>query len=176
MIPTTLATILNDILEAATDAFEQPGTNPVPARAYISHGLTVPWEGEQLTVSSSAVNATHPFPLNQVRGIKTSLIPSLSVVVEIVRECWPEPRASAAAKSLPDPTKLTTAALSLANDASSLYGYLAQQITAGTLILSIPTINTATDFAVGQMVPTGPQGRMAGWKLPISVKLSVAGP
>lgn len=172
MNPDTLNLILGDVLAACATAYAQTGAPNAPARMFQTHGQPIV-EGEQLTVSTLGISTVHPFPLAQLRAVRTVAVGSAGVSIEVWRSCWPAPEATShASKNLPDPGKLTAAAQILQQDAATLWGWLAQQITQGTLIPSIPTIRDAADVSMSPMVALGPQGLLAGWRFPIAVKLS----
>lgn len=172
MIPTTLVTVLTDLLTACENAYTQAGAPTVPSRRFVTHGVPVV-EGEQLTVNSGGVSATHPFPLAQLRAVKTTVVPSALVTIEVWRSCWPAADVTSPSKTLPSPAKFTAAAEALAKDAATLFGWIGQLAADGGLLPSLPTIATASDVSLSPMVPLGPQGTLAGWRWPIAVKLSV---
>lgn len=176
MIPTTVGTVLSDVLAACVAAYTQPGAPDAPTRGFIAHGSPVTWEGEQLTVAAVNISPVHPHPLIQQRAVKTSIVPSLALNIECVRGCWPVPRSGGAPSSqMPDPGAFTAAAERLALDASTIFGWIANLAARGGLIPSLPTISTAHDIALGSMVPTGPSAQLVGWRWPIAVKLTVPG-
>lgn len=172
MNPDVLQTVLTDLLTACENAYGQTDAPKIPARRWVTHGQPVV-EGEQLTVTTFGLAATHPFPLQQVRAVKTSVVASAQCSIEVWRTCWPTATATAAAKTLPAPTKFQDAALALALDAATLFGWISQLAAQGGLIPSLPGISRAEDVSLGQMVPLGPQGTLAGWRWPVAVKLSV---
>lgn len=172
MDQTTVSLVLNDIMAACEAAFGQDGAPAIPPKRWISHGPLPIAEGDQLTVTCVGISSVHPFPLQGLRSVRSNVQPSAGITIEIWRTCWPTPSGTVAQKQLPNPKKLTPAALDLAADASCLFGYLIRQITAGTLCPSLPLIGQADDFAITPMVPTGPQGAYAGWRWPIAVKLT----
>lgn len=177
MQPDTISTLLTDLLETCADAYEQTGvTVTMPARAYITHAplAAVPWQGEQLTVQWTGFRAVAPFPLTQLRAPKAVVVPGVDFAIEVVRACWPEPHAvSGTTVQLPDPSVLTAAALALALDVAAIGAYLQLLSVKGGMFANVPGINTAQDVSVGIAVPVGPQGSLAGIRIPVSAKLAI---
>lgn len=175
MDPAVYRTILTDVLAACEDAYSAVGAPDIPARRFIAHGQPVA-SGEQLTVSPLGISAAHPFPLAQLRAIKTTAIGSAGIAVEVWRQCWPSAEmTSPASKNLPNPAAFTAATLTLADDATTIWGHLADLCAGGGLVPSLPSIAVAEDTSISPMVPLGPTGLLAGWRLTIAVKLSVVG-
>lgn len=172
MNPNVYALVLTDVLAACVDAYAQDGAPRLPKRAFTCHGQP-PVEGEQLVVWSGGLSSTHPFPLAQLRAAKTTVVGSALVNIEVWRTCWPAPSASGVAAALPAPQAFTDATDVLARDAITLFGTLADLAVKGGLCPHLPGVSTASDVALGQMLPLGPQGTLAGWRWPMSVKLSV---
>jgi hypothetical protein len=172
MDATTIPLVLADIMTACVAAFDPPGAPAAPARRFCSHGQQPIVEGEQLTVTCVGISSVHPFPLQGLRAIRSTVVPSAGITIEIWRTCWPTAQGSAAQRTMPNPTKLNAAALTAAADGSCLYGALARLITAGTLCPSLPLIGTADDFAISPALPLGPQAQVVGWRIPIAVKLT----
>jgi hypothetical protein len=170
--PDTIETVLNDVLAACTDAFGQEGANKAPERMFVTHGQPVV-TSEQLVVWSPGVRPTKPFPLTRLGAIKDSVIPGLDVTIELWRSCWPVPKAQGPTAQLASPEALTKAALSLANDAASLFGYVSGLAAAGTLFPSLPTLGTSSDVALLPLVSLAPQGALAGWRWPVALKLAI---
>lgn len=174
MNPTVLPTILADVLAACVAAYSQDGSPNLPKRQFVTHGVPVA-AGEQLTVSAGWVGPTKPFPLAQQRAARGSIVGGTLINIEVWRTCWPDAQISAPSKTLPAPTKLQDAGLLLAADATTLFGWIADLAVRGGLCPHVPSIAAADDVAVGQMVPLGPSATLAGWRLPLTVKLSVIG-
>lgn len=172
MNPTVLRTVLTDILAQCVAAYGQSGAPAAPARQFVTHGQPVV-EGEQLTVWSGGLSATHPFPLAQLRAVKTTVVGSALVNIEVWRPCWPPAHVTTPSKTLPAPTKLQEAALDVADDAATLFGWISNLAAKGGLCPHLPGIATASDVSLGPMLPLGPQGLLVGWRWPMAVKLSV---
>lgn len=174
MNPTTVRTVLRDILAACVAAYGQAGAPTIPAHRGISHGQPgMLAKGDQLVVWSGGISATHPFPLTQLSAIKKTIVPSAAVTIQMMKECWPTGDANAVAAFTASSTDYTDAAEEAALHAATIFGHLAQLATTGLLIPSLPTIHTAQDVAFTPMVPVGPLGNRIGWKWPIAIKLSV---
>lgn len=173
MNPNTLVLILGDVLQAVTNAYGQTGAPDIPARVFTTHGTPVV-EGEQLTVSSLGISATHPFPLAQLRAVRSTVVGSAGISIECWRSCWPLPNVTGnVGGTYVDPSAYSKASQALALDAVTVWGWIADLATAGTLVPSIPTIRDSADVSISPMVPLGPQGNVAGWRLQLAVKLSV---
>lgn len=172
--PNFLPTLLSDVLGACEDAFAQTGAPAIPSRSYLTHGTPVV-EGEQLTVQSLGLSVTHPFPLAQLRAVRTTVVGSAGVSIEIWRSCWPMPQVSAAGSTLPHPSKFGDAAATLALDASTLWGWMADLAVNGGMCPSFATIGIADDVSLSPLVPLGPLGGLAGWRLQMAIKISVTG-
>ena len=172
--PNTVSLIANDVMDACVAAYGQDGAPNVPARTFITHGIPTV-TGEQLTVATLGISTVHPFPLAQLRAVRTNAVGSTGMSIEVWRSCWPTFEASSPVnKTRPSPSTYTEAASALLLDAATIWGWIADQVTQGTLIPSISTIADASDVSISPMIPMGPQGTYVGFKLPIAVKLSVA--
>lgn len=171
MPASTLGLVLTDTLAACVAAFAAPNTPVIPTRHYITHGQPVAAQ-EQLTVQSLGIAADHPFPLAQIRAVKSSVVAGAGLSVEIWRSCWPAADVSNPRATLPAPNKLQAAALILAQDAAALYGFFCDGAAAGTLFPSLPLIRVADDVSLSPLVPLGPQGLLAGWRFGLAVKLT----
>lgn len=174
MIPTTISTLLTDLLATCVAAYSQAGvTVTAPARRYVTHGTAV-WAGEQLTVAWSGFRPVAPFPLTQLNVPKAAVVPTCDMRVEVVRDCWPVPQTTAANKRLASPESITAAALLLALDVGAIGAYLQTLSVEGGMFPSIPAIDTSNKgVTVGIAQPTGPQGQLAGLLIPVSVKLAI---
>jgi hypothetical protein len=170
--PDVLPTILADVLAACAAAYTQEGAPPVPKRQFVTHGQAVASD-EQLTVATGWVGPTRPFPLAQQRAVKSSVVGAALINVEVWRTCWPTAGGTNVQTTLPSPTKLQDAGLLLAADATTLFGWISTLAANGGLCPNVPGISTAEDVGLGQMVPLGPSATLAGWRWPITVKLSV---
>lgn len=173
MDPTSITTALGDILTACTDAFAQDGTNPAPGLMFVTHGQPITYGVDQLAIWTPGLRTTKPFPLTRLSAIRTSVIPALDITIELWRACWPLPAVSSASKQLPNATAISTATAFLDNDAATLYGHIADLATHGHLFPSLPTIGKADDVQLQTLAPLAPQGALAGWRWPISVKLAI---
>lgn len=174
MNPTTVRTVVRDILTACIAAYGATNAPTVPANTFSSHGQAglLP-SGDYLCVWSGGLSGTHPFPLSQLGAVKSSVVPSTLITIELMRECWPAGHGSAAVKATPAASEFTDASEQLMLDEATLFSHITRLATAGTLIPSLPTINTAQDIAFSPMVPVGPLGNRVGWRWPMAVKLSV---
>lgn len=169
----TVSSLMTDLLATTLAAYENTEDAPEPPkRAYTTWGQPLPYEGAQITVSFVSLSVGGPFPITKVAAPKTTIVPSLALVVEIVRPCWPGADVSTAAKSLPAPEAFTEATDLLARDVGTVFPYLADRAVKGGLFPSVPTIGTSQDVAIGTLTPTGPSGNRAGWRLPVTIKVS----
>lgn len=177
MNPSTAATALNDVLVACQAAFAQEGTNEPPTLAYITHGppqvFPLDTPTDRLIVYSPGIRSVKPMPLTRLSAIQETVIPALDIVIELWRDIWPLPEVSSVAKQTPTGDTFTEAALSLANDACALFGYVGGLAVHGELFPSLPTIGKASDLALSPLVQLAPQGRLAGWRWPIALKLAI---
>lgn len=165
--------ICNDLLAACAQAYTEMAYAPkVPERRFVTHGQAVA-VGEQLTVSCAGVKLGKPFPLPQISQVETVAIPQADFVIEIWRAGWPPPEMSSASKSLPDPSSVADAAITLSRDAATLFAYISNLSALGGLLPSIPEIETSARMSLQPMVPLGPVGQLAGWRWPMSVKLAI---
>lgn len=174
----TVSTLLTDLLDSCVAAYTAVGGTP-PARRFVSHGGQALWYGEQLTVTWTALRPVSPFPLEQQRAPRTNVVPSAEFQVEVVRACWPQPNAQQTGAALPDPGAIQTAALALSVDAATLFWYLSTLAVRGgedgepVMFPHLPTIKLAEDIRVGAIVPSGPQGQLAGVRFPVQVALVI---
>lgn len=175
--PSTLPTILSDVLTACQNAYGQTGAPEIPARTFVAHGQPVVQPGvDQLTVQSLGISAVHPFPLAQLRALRTTVVPSAGISIEIWRSCWPSPDATShASKNAVSPQQFTAASSALALDLTTVWGWLADLAVHDGLVASFPTIAGAADISMSPAIPLGPQGTMAGWKILLAAKMSVTG-
>lgn len=167
----TLSTVLTDLLDAIEDAYTA-STLDVPVRSFVAWGTGPSWQGEELIVYMTGFRPVAPHPLTQIRAPKGNVVPAIDCMVEVVRDCYPLPQASAAAKQLADPTKIQAAALALAEDAAVVGGFLTRMSVELGLLDHFPTIGLTMDVASGPLVPTGPLGQFAGFKVPVSIALT----
>lgn len=164
--------LAQDLLRAAAAAYtEVENAPPVPALQFVTHGDPV-WYGSQLTVSIGVVRPAGPFPAASAGPARSSVIPSAEFWLEVVRDGWPQARASAAGAQRPDPAKLTAAAELLAADAAAIFFHVSALAVRGALFPSQPTILKG-DAAVGEMISRPPNGGRAGWRWPVRVKLTL---
>jgi hypothetical protein len=174
MDASTISTVATDLLAGIVASFSQPNTPTVPARQIVTHGAPVVQPSvEELAVYVTGVRSTRPFPLPRVSAVKVSVLPAVEIMVELWRACWPVPSVNPANKALAEMSAYTAAALALAEDAATMFGYVADLATAGGLFPSLPTIDRSEYVALSSMVPLGPSAAMAGWRWPIAVYLAV---
>jgi hypothetical protein len=169
MNPLTVRTVLRDVLQACEDAYLLPNAPALPVRRWISHGQPM-WLGEQLCVWSGGLSATRPFPLPRLTAPRSTVVPGTTVMIEVVRECWPQASVTSANKATPDPSSYTSGAEAVALDAATLFAHIAQLTATGVLLPTVGTV--ASDIALQPMVAVGPTGPHVGYRWPILVKLA----
>lgn len=166
MTPLSVESVLAEILAACVGAYSHTdGAPELPDRRYVTHGPIVA-DDEQLVVSSAGLRTAKAFPGATSAAVDCAVVAQLDAVVEVWRCCWPMTDDEGHA---PTADVLNEAGLKLARDVSTLWPYVAGLATAGGLV----TGATCHDVALGTMTPQGPQGGMAGWRWPISVKLAL---
>lgn len=170
MLTTTLQTMATDLMTACTVALNTSPALGAPTRTFVAHNTPIV-EGEELTVWVAGVRSAKPVPLTRIGAVKTSILITADLTVDLWRDCWPQPQVNNVSKQLPEPAALTAAARRLQSDAGALWGYVAQLAALGTLFPNLPTLDNAGDVAVGSMTPLGPQGTLVGWRWPFQVKV-----
>lgn len=172
----TVDTLMSDLLASVVAAYSADGAPAPPKRQYTTWGQPFWYAGGQMTVSFGSLGVGGPFPVTKIAAPKTTIVPMLALSIEVVRTCWPGADVSSGSKALPSPQALSDATTLLAYDAATVYPYVADLAVKGGLFPSFPTISTAQDVGIGTLVPTGPSGNQAGWRLPVTIKVSVPGP
>lgn len=173
MNPATLNALLDDLLVAAADAYELPGSPSVPKRQVKHHGQLPPWDTEQLTVAWTGLRAVSPFPISDRGPHHCAVIPAVDLTVEVVRACWPAVSGTGvSAPLIPNATAISEATRTLSADAGALWAALVPLALSGTLFPHVAGIG-CKDVVVGTLVPLAPQGQLAGIRWTFAVKLAV---
>lgn len=166
-----VADLAVDLIEAATDAIDEPRSGHVlPVRIYVAHTAPAVERGcEQLTVhmdpARSIWNRAKPASPRVPERCQVALVARF--ILQLWR-CWPESDNELAVT----PAAYSAAAAALHVDLWCLETFIVQAAFAGTLFTGMTCKEVTTDSARG----LGPQGGMAGWELPIEVLLSDGGP
>lgn len=168
-----LTTLSTDLLKACVDAYAQvPAAGEPPERRYVTHGPAVA-AGDQLTVAVSGFKVSQPFPTTQTGPIQRSAVGAAELTVELYRRCWPVPDLGPASSSLPSAESLTDAASLLAEDAATVWLWVAGLASLGNLFPSVDGLIGVGDTAALPMLPVPVSGQVAGWRWPIVVKLAI---
>jgi hypothetical protein len=153
------ADLIRDLLTDLRDAAVASLTDP-PDRQYVGHG-----------------NFAHDCELvaTRVVGLRTetadagtgqrscAVIPVITLELTVMR-CYP----TVDGEGIPDAAELTTASLTLADDAVAITGGLLDRWEASTLFSSVG--DHCDRVVIGNLDPVGPGGAIAGWRVTIEVR------
>lgn len=169
-----IPTLLDDLLAAIQDAYDQTPDSPdIPETRYVTFGPAV-YATDQITVAWSSVYPSSPnsFPQASLSPSRNAVIPVVELVIECARQNAPQAQPGVNRVKLPEPEQRAAAAELLARDATTLFGYLSALAAQGTMFRSCPVICKG-DIALGRLTPIGPSGTYSAFRWPIQVKAAV---
>lgn len=171
---TYFSTRLTELLAASVVALEVSRTGiAVPSRQYVSHGRPAVdfCDTGILVVYGDAPSIQLSRPRQDIAEQAGQFL--LMAVAEMFVEVWRCVPNLDATGTPPTAAALTTSATQLAVDAHALWTGLVRAQTGGTLFpAGMP--NVRAEF--GDLMPIGPQGNMAGWRMKIRYPMSDLGP
>lgn len=160
--------VANDLLTAAEDALTTHGLT-VPGRVLLMHGgfQNIAWDCDTLAVtvdgirfSGRALQDSNPDPTCQVVPVVDLSVVLLRCVTALNEH-----------GDIPDSDRIDSETEALNLDAFGLVRSLLDQWAAKTL-LPAAGITALREIMFSDVLPVGPAGGLAGWRLPVQVQLS----
>lgn len=174
MNPDAIAMMLTDLLAACEEAYDPDDAPEIPKVRYVTFGPAV-YDADQITVSWTRVYPSAPtaFPQASLSPTRNAVIPVVELVIEVARANNPPARPGVNRVPLPSGEDRAGAALLLARDATTIFGYVGGLAAEGRLFPNCPIILKG-DVALGQMTPIGPSGQYSAFRWPIQAKVHVS--